>query len=354
MPVVQPYRASKTQTVKSSLQEITYEEAADSDPVSKRKQLQAFPPNFIHSLDSAHMMLSAIKSDQQGLIFSSVHDSFWTHAADIPVMNEILRDAFVEMHQEDIVGRLREEMVKRYADYLHLAPIDKTSALGESIRDLRKSKGRRGKWADKSVVSDEPSSYQIDELLEEHERQRLLKSDDPEERRKGEEMVTPGSLFDAAEEAETLPVMEEKDVQLLGSRVGDSANVMMASVDAEDANVPDSEGVEMLAEDDDTVDSIAIDELMDEVQSRRTRGKAKSKTKSKRESTEASDEGVDDEYEIAEADVVDELEEATSAQKEKKKPNKRLHIWLPLRFPATPPKGEFDVKDLKNSAYFFS
>ena len=35
-------------------------------PVIKAKQRTAFPPNFIHSLDSAHMMLTAIACDKSG------------------------------------------------------------------------------------------------------------------------------------------------------------------------------------------------------------------------------------------------------------------------------------------------
>ena len=40
----------------------------------------AFPPNFIHSVDSAHMMLTAIACNKAGLSFAGVHDSYWTHA----------------------------------------------------------------------------------------------------------------------------------------------------------------------------------------------------------------------------------------------------------------------------------
>ena len=32
----------------------------------KSKQRTAFPPNYIHSLDSAHMMLTACATDKEG------------------------------------------------------------------------------------------------------------------------------------------------------------------------------------------------------------------------------------------------------------------------------------------------
>ncbi len=47
--------------------------------VNSMKQASAFPPNFIHSLDATHMMLSSIACKNNGLYFASVHDSYWTH-----------------------------------------------------------------------------------------------------------------------------------------------------------------------------------------------------------------------------------------------------------------------------------
>jgi len=39
---------------------------SDYLPVIKTKQRTAFPPNYIHSLDSAHMMLTAIACSKAG------------------------------------------------------------------------------------------------------------------------------------------------------------------------------------------------------------------------------------------------------------------------------------------------
>lgn len=50
-----------------------------------KKQRNAFPPNFIHSIDSSHMMLTAIHSQAAGISFASVHDCFWTHPSTVSV-----------------------------------------------------------------------------------------------------------------------------------------------------------------------------------------------------------------------------------------------------------------------------
>ena len=58
--------------------------ATQTDPVNRRKQLQGFPPNFIHSLDASHMLLSALAVPRKVVLtFAAVHDSFWTHAGDV-------------------------------------------------------------------------------------------------------------------------------------------------------------------------------------------------------------------------------------------------------------------------------
>lgn len=88
-------------------------------PVNSRKQTTAFPPNYIHSLDASHMLKSAIACNKAGLTFASVHDSFWTHPCDVDVMNVILREAFVRMHQGDLIQKLRDEFLERYKGHYY-------------------------------------------------------------------------------------------------------------------------------------------------------------------------------------------------------------------------------------------
>ena len=45
------------------------------------------------------------------MTFASVHDSYWTHAATIDTMNEIIRDTFIALHEADVLGRLEQEVM---------------------------------------------------------------------------------------------------------------------------------------------------------------------------------------------------------------------------------------------------
>lgn len=191
LPVVQPYRDVKPKRILTRLQNLSISAPTLLDNVNKRKQLQAFPPNFIHSLDATHMMLSAIKCKELGLTFSAVHDSFWTHAADVDRMNEALRTEFIRMHSEDVIGRLAAEFEARYNKNLYEASIPIHTELGRKI----------SKWkSDYSAtfgLKQQKSEFKLVEVLTEHKRQKLLRSDDPQERKAGEAMVTPASIFEA-------------------------------------------------------------------------------------------------------------------------------------------------------------
>ena len=114
IPVVQPYRQSKSHTVVTLLQTVTLADNSDDLPVHKQRQVTAFPPNYVHSLDSSHMLLTALEMDRRGLSFSAVHDSFWTHPCDIDEMNEALRDTFVELYEQPLLEDLKKTWELRY------------------------------------------------------------------------------------------------------------------------------------------------------------------------------------------------------------------------------------------------
>ncbi|KAJ2905034.1 DNA-directed RNA polymerase, partial [Coemansia aciculifera] len=121
LTVVQPYRKLVKRNVATSLQSIVVTDSNMPSPVNSQKQKTAFPPNYIHSLDASHMTLSAIECKKAGLVFASVHDSYWTHACDIDRMNDIIRDQFVKLHQRPIMADLKAEFEDRYKD--HLMPV---------------------------------------------------------------------------------------------------------------------------------------------------------------------------------------------------------------------------------------
>ncbi|KAI0316635.1 hypothetical protein OF83DRAFT_1125717 [Amylostereum chailletii] len=117
LPIVQPYRKVQRKQIMTSVQSVYITDPNIPAEVNSQKQASAFPPNFIHSLDATHMLLTALECRTQGLHFASVHDSYWTHPCDIDQMSGIIRETFIALHSSDILSRLESEFRERYKDH---------------------------------------------------------------------------------------------------------------------------------------------------------------------------------------------------------------------------------------------
>ena len=304
MPVIQPYRTPPPSCVRTKIQDIGIVDPAVWHPVNKRKQVSAFPPNFIHSLDATHMLLSALKCDEAGLTFASVHDSFWTHASDVDQMGDILRDAFVTIHKDNVIARLREEFQTRYKGFMYLQAVTVDNPAGQQIVKLRKSR--------RASPNDERSI--------EAERLRLLASESAEERARGAAMITPGSIAASMFNEAAAVQAAETAQQTLGVIPGDiETSILSDEPEMEPDMVTPGQNV--------TPDAA---------------GKHAT-----------SDQAGDD---VSEDECVREDEAApriARAKPVRRKQVRKVHVWLPLTFPEVPPKGDFDVERLRDSTYFF-
>jgi DNA-directed RNA polymerase len=308
LPVVQPYRTRKARRVQTSLQDISILDPSADDVVQKRKQLQAFPPNFIHSLDATHMILSANACHEAGLTFSAVHDSFWTHAADIDQMNHILRDAFVRMHSDDVVGRLGAEFKVRYGKNLFLARVDRRSKIGHAVTQHRTSR----------------KITKLQELIYENQRQTLLNSSDPEDQAEGRLMVTPASIFEALDG-------KHEDLTIFKTMGQNSIGHIPDDISAAE-RTPAAGAIDMT---DPAIESLIGDLNMFDDKSLRN---------------DLSPAPGDAE------DVDGEGSEPIESEKPKKKTKREstTWLWMPLNFRPVPKKGDWDVTRIRESEYFFS
>ncbi|XP_055593098.1 DNA-directed RNA polymerase, mitochondrial isoform X2 [Uranotaenia lowii] len=116
LPVVQPYNRSDRPYLSAKSIQLPEHFSIDSfEKPNIMKQKNAFPPNFVHSLDSSHMMLTSLHCERAGLTFVSVHDCYWTHACTVPLMNKICREQFVALHSEPILEDLSKFLVQKYS-----------------------------------------------------------------------------------------------------------------------------------------------------------------------------------------------------------------------------------------------
>ncbi|XP_071944644.1 DNA-directed RNA polymerase, mitochondrial-like [Antedon mediterranea] len=114
LPIVQPYLKKVSGKVKKSSKDLDALMSRHKSDTMKQKN--AFPPNFIHSLDSSHMMLTSLYCQRAGITFSSVHDCFWTHPNTVDIMNQICRHQFVKLHSEPILDDLGKSLITKFGN----------------------------------------------------------------------------------------------------------------------------------------------------------------------------------------------------------------------------------------------
>ena len=180
LPVVQPYRKLAKKQVMTALQSVYITDPNAPAEVSPQKQATAFPPNFIHSLDATHMLLTAYKCAQSNITFASVHDSYWTHASSVESMSDLIRDQFVHLHSQDLIGGLRDEFLDRYGD--HMIPIQSYQNIFKAS-EIKKSRLISGAEVDEvmqdtgSTLADSVADVSDDDLVREGEEDELDTSD---------------------------------------------------------------------------------------------------------------------------------------------------------------------------------
>jgi DNA-directed RNA polymerase len=104
LPCVNRYHEVNTKKVKLWLhneQIIVNLAMGPAGPIRKKKCQQAISPNFVHSLDAAHLLLTAGAAADEGITdVVTVHDSFGCLPAHADRFNQIIREQFVLMYQE--------------------------------------------------------------------------------------------------------------------------------------------------------------------------------------------------------------------------------------------------------------
>jgi DNA-directed RNA polymerase len=87
--------------------------------INKVAQKNGISPNFIHSLDAAHMMRTVNYCLDAGLKdFCMIHDSYGAHAAEAEELSYHLRRAFMDQYRGDILKDFRDQLAEQLPDEL--------------------------------------------------------------------------------------------------------------------------------------------------------------------------------------------------------------------------------------------
>lgn len=134
-PVMQAYADLEKRKVKTAINgKLVYLTMyQDKDNLDRRKQSQGIAPNFVHSCDAAHMMLTVVRAKQVGIDnFAMIHDSFGTTAGDVESLYHVVREALVEMYSEiDVLESFRDEILQQLSEKNreNMAPLPERGSL---------------------------------------------------------------------------------------------------------------------------------------------------------------------------------------------------------------------------------
>lgn len=102
--ISQTYRKSQQQKIfirSCNLQSVMV--LRDLPTMKVSKMVQGCAPNFIHSMDSSHVVRVANKAHTQGMQMIGIHDSLATHPCNVGELHKIIRSEFVGMYEEQDV-----------------------------------------------------------------------------------------------------------------------------------------------------------------------------------------------------------------------------------------------------------
>lgn len=109
LPVLQPYRRYGRFYVETLAGRVWKMHVTADAPIAVGKQTDGAAPNFVHSVDASHAMMTGLRARRNGIDTLFNHDSDWTHAADKERLDRIIRKTFVELHSEPLLERLHAE-----------------------------------------------------------------------------------------------------------------------------------------------------------------------------------------------------------------------------------------------------
>jgi DNA-directed RNA polymerase, mitochondrial len=115
-PVFQRYSKWTTKRIKSSVGEIVRKHVyrEDQEAINGRRVRQATPANLVHSWDAAALQLTVHRAAEAGITsFSCIHDSYGVHAACVPLLKRILREAWIDIFTEDPLRNFKKEIEAR-------------------------------------------------------------------------------------------------------------------------------------------------------------------------------------------------------------------------------------------------
>lgn len=115
-PVLQEYREEEGVRIRPHVggREVNLVVNIGGTKLDRRRQTLGISPNFVHSCDASHMMLTTCLAAENGIeSFAMIHDSYGTHAGQAAILAAALRQAFVDQYSGDVLADFRQQLVEQ-------------------------------------------------------------------------------------------------------------------------------------------------------------------------------------------------------------------------------------------------
>lgn len=139
-PIIQLYLKRAIKALKTDLQWFNLQGTRKDQTVDVQKQLNGVAPNYIHSLDALHLLLTCDACQKEDIPFVAVHDSFWTNISNVERLLRLLREEFVNLYNLGPLEHLYEDLTNTIKVTYHIVWFNKEDnpQLQEDIQNSRK------------------------------------------------------------------------------------------------------------------------------------------------------------------------------------------------------------------------
>ena len=112
--VAHPYQNPKEVRIRCLSGEAVFRVYDPDRGLAAHRQRNGLPPNFVHSLDASHLIMTVAAAAACGIHhFMVIHDSFGTHACKVDLLRDILREQFVRLYEVDVLEAFRQQVIEQ-------------------------------------------------------------------------------------------------------------------------------------------------------------------------------------------------------------------------------------------------
>lgn len=126
LPVQQAYMKQECKTIftRCAGKQIRLYSATNTGAIDNRSQASGIAPNFIHSMDAAHLQLTICNCVDKGIHhFAMIHDSYGAPLAQAQLMYDTVRESFIQMYTDnDVFQNFLDDMEALADEKLPAAP----------------------------------------------------------------------------------------------------------------------------------------------------------------------------------------------------------------------------------------